>query len=194
MAKSPPAEAARNLPSTEPALPCFSERDELLRGLLKNSETMPKIFDFKGDSVSIIPFLEHVNQSTSQKDFKIAGEKTQSTITRASLSLVNAISNKFCRPAEERAGALADGEVGSIRDSESKKSRSFLIKEYMKNVGKKTSRKTPLIEFKYVEGQPVDWQDSQSRSKVSFSCKNSNFMNKRDLKGKIKEKMTKHEM
>lgn len=110
------------------------------------------------------------------------------------MSLVNAISNKFCRPAEERAGALADGEVGSIRDSESKKSRSFLIKEYMKNVGKKASRKTPLIEFKYVEGQPVDWQDSQSRSKVSFSCKNSNFMNKRDLKGKIKEKMTKHEM
>lgn len=81
-------------------------------------------------------------------------------------------------------GAVADHGI-SVHASNVQSNQ--LIKDYLKVAKSREQRKTPLLEFKYVESRPGSKATAGDGSKITLAYLKQSKLNKRELKALKKE-------
>lgn len=128
-----------------------------------------------------------------------ASHRPKASITRLSVSLANALTDKYCRPPEDPAESgnieltLAKMGKASIVDqgiclNGGNVQSNQLIEDYLQIAKSKIEkRKTPLLEFKYVESRPGSKATAGDGSKITLAYLKQSKLNKRELKALKKE-------
>lgn len=184
---------------------------------MKTSETTRQIYCFSKENISLLTFLEpdrgHGRLESGQEGeypqaigknggVELIGRpshRPKTAITRLSVSLANALTDKYCRPPEDAAESsdleltLAKMGKASIVDqgiclNGSNVQSNQLIEDYLKIAKSKIEkRKTPLLEFKYVESRPGSKATAGDGSKITLAYLKQSKLNKRELKALKKE-------